>query len=73
MSEKQLLFQYDKQYTTLAKPEHTAQHCRQSKYHTATQGLSCHQKIISHSNVTGYLQVSHMNICSSDIKEAAAR
>lgn len=39
MSEKQLLFQYDKQYTTLAKHEHTAmaQHCRHSKYHTPAQ------------------------------------
>lgn len=70
-----LVFQYDKQYTTLAKCGHIAigQQCRQNKYHTPTQGLSCHQEIISHSNVTGYLQISHMHICSSDIREAAVR
>lgn len=65
LSERQFIFQYDKQYTILAKRGHIAmaQQCRQNKYHTPTQGLSCHQEIISHSSVTGYLQISHMNIC----------
>lgn len=73
--EDSFTFQYDKQSKSLAKWGliAMAQQCRQSKYHTPTQGLSCHKEIISHSNVTGHLQIHHMNICASDRMEAVVR